>query len=49
MSTQTGQTQTRSQEEIYQESLELSKSSVGIIPFIDYEIQRLEEEAAAFV
>jgi sulfite reductase beta subunit-like hemoprotein len=49
LSTQTGQTQTRSQEEIYQESLELSKSSVGIIPFIDYEIQRLEEEAAAFV
>ena len=36
------------QEGIYQESLELSKTSTGIIPHIDYEIERLEEESAAF-
>jgi sulfite reductase beta subunit-like hemoprotein len=36
------------QEEIYQESLELTKASTGIIPSMDYEIERLEEESAAF-
>ena len=47
-STRTDQPQIKTQEDVYQESLELSKSSLGIIPHIDYEIQRLEEEAAAF-
>jgi sulfite reductase beta subunit-like hemoprotein len=42
-------TQVRTQDEIYQESKELAQTSSGIIPFIDYEIQRLEEESAAFV
>ena len=48
MSTRTQSPQIKSQEDIYRESLELSKSSSGIIPYIDYEVQRLEEEAAAF-
>ena len=48
MSTQTESAKTISQEDIYQESLELAKTSLGIIPHIDYEVQRLEEESAAF-
>ena len=48
MSTRTDQPQIKSNDDIYQESLELSKTSLGIIPHIDYEIQRLEEEMAAF-
>ena len=48
MSTRTELPQSKSNEDIYLESLELSKSSLGIIPHIEYEIQRLEEEAAAF-
>ena len=48
MSTQTVKSPETTQEEIYQESLELSKSSKGIIPHIDYEVVRLEEESAAF-
>ncbi|MDA0264165.1 MAG: nitrite/sulfite reductase [Chloroflexi bacterium] len=47
MTSQTGQTKTV--EAIYDESLELSKNSTSIIPFLDDEIGRLEEEAAAFV
>jgi sulfite reductase beta subunit-like hemoprotein len=45
--TSTGQGKT--QENIHQESLELSKSSTSIIPFMDDEIVRLEEESAKFV
>ncbi len=48
MSTRTENPNIKNQEDIYQESLELSKSSLGIIPHIEYEIERLEEEAAAF-
>ncbi|MCH7737179.1 MAG: nitrite/sulfite reductase [Chloroflexi bacterium] len=45
--TSTGQTVTP--EAIYEESLELSKNSQSIIPFMEDEIVRLEEESAAFV
>ena len=45
--TSTGQAKTL--EAIYEESLELSKSSQSIIPFMEDEIVRLEEESAAFV
>ena len=48
MSTRTENPNIKSQEDIYQESLELAKSSVGIIPHIEYEVEHLEEEAAAF-
>jgi sulfite reductase beta subunit-like hemoprotein len=48
LSTRTENPNIKNQEDIYQESLELSKSSLGIIPHIEYEIERLEEEAAAF-
>jgi sulfite reductase beta subunit-like hemoprotein len=44
--TSTGQGKT--QENIHQESLELSKSSTSIIPFMDEESVRLEEESAKF-
>ena len=39
----------KSLEAIYNESLELSKKSQSIIPFMDDEIGRLEEESAKFV
>ena len=45
--TSTGQGKT--QETIYEESLELSKNTQSIIPFMEDEIVRLEEESAAFV
>ncbi|MDA1129213.1 MAG: nitrite/sulfite reductase [Chloroflexi bacterium] len=45
--TPTGQAKTP--ETTYQESLELSKNSQSIIPFMEDEIVRLEEESAAFV
>jgi len=45
--TSTGQAKT--QEAIYEESLELAKNSHSIIPFMEDEIVRLEEESAAFV
>ena len=47
MTSATGQTKT--QETIYEESLELSKNSQSIIPFMEDEIVRLEEESAKFV
>ena len=47
MSTQTS-SQQRTQEEIYQDSLELSRSSSAIIPFMDEEVVRLEEESEKF-
>jgi sulfite reductase beta subunit-like hemoprotein len=45
--TSTGQAKT--QEAIYEESLELAKNSQSIIPFMEDEIVRLEEESAKFV
>ena len=45
--TSTGQVTT--QETIYEENLELAKNSQSIIPFMEDEIVRLEEESAAFV
>ena len=49
MTSHTSTGQAKTQENIHQESLELSKSSTSIIPFMDDEIVRLEEESAAFV
>lgn len=36
------------QEQIHQESIELSQNSLGIIPFMEDEIQRFEAESASF-
>jgi sulfite reductase beta subunit-like hemoprotein len=49
LSTRTKTVQVRTQEDLYQESKELAQTSSGIIPFMDYEIERLEEESAAYV
>ena len=38
----------RTQEDIHHDSLELARSSEAIIPFMDEEVVRLEEESAAF-
>ena len=48
MGTRTGTDQLTSQEDIHQKSLELAQDSVGIIPHLEYEVERLEEESAAF-
>ena len=48
MGTRTGTHQLTSQEDIHQKSLELAQDSVGIIPHLEYEVERLEEESAAF-
>ena len=47
MSTQTS-SQQRTLEDIHHDSLELAKSSESIIPFMDEEVVRLEEESANF-
>ena len=47
MSTHTS-SQQRTQEDIHQDSLELARSSEAIIPFMDEEVVRLEEESARF-
>ena len=47
MSSQTS-SQQRTLEEIHHDSLELARSSDSIIPFMDEEIVRLEEESASF-
>ena len=44
MTTKTGQ----SQEEIYQESLELASTAPGVIPFLESEVQRFEAESARY-
>ena len=49
MSSQTSGTQTRTLEEIHNDSMELAKASDGIIPFMDEEVGRLEDESAAFM
>ena len=48
-STDPSNAQTKTNEAIYEESLELSKNTQTIIPFMEDEIVRLEEESAAFV
>jgi sulfite reductase beta subunit-like hemoprotein len=48
VSTRTGKTPVIPQEQIHEESMALAKASSSIIPFMDHEIQRLEEEAASF-
>ena len=48
MSTRTGTNQLTSQEKIHQKSLKLAQTSTGIIPHVEHEIERLEEESAAF-
>jgi len=47
LSTQTS-SQQRTLEDIYHDSLELARSSDAIIPFMDEEVVRLEEESANF-
>ena len=47
MSTQTP-SQKRTLEDIHSNSLELARSSAAIIPFMDEEVVRLEEESASF-
>ena len=49
MTSHTSTGQAKTQETIYEESLALSKNSQSIIPFLDDEIVRLEEESAKFV
>ena len=48
-STDPSNAQAKTNEAIYEESLELSKNTQTIIPFMEDEIVRLEEESAAFV
>jgi len=48
LSTRTGNIPVIPQDQMHEESMELAKASSSIIPFMDYEIQRLEEESAAF-
>ena len=48
MSSQTS-SQQRTLEDIHHDSLELARSSESIIPFMDEEVVRLEDESAAFV
>ena len=38
----------QSQEEIYQESLELASTAPGVVPFMESEVQRFEAESASF-
>ena len=49
MTSNTSTGQGKTQETIYGESLELSKDTTSIIPFMEDEIVRLEEESTAFV
>ncbi|NQW21893.1 MAG: nitrite/sulfite reductase [SAR202 cluster bacterium] len=49
MTSQTSTGQGKTLETIYEESLELAKNTQSIIPFMEDEIVRLEEESAAFV
>ena len=48
MARQTQQEQHLSEQELYKESLELSQQGGSIIPYIDDEVDRFEEEAKAF-
>ena len=49
MSSHTSDQQTRTLEDIHHDSLELARSSQAIIPFMEEEVGRLEDESAAFV
>ena len=48
MNTRTGANKLTSQEKIHRKSLELAQTSTGIIPHVEHEIERLEEESAKF-
>ena len=48
MSSGAGRTKSVSQEEIHKDSMELSRSSKGIIPYMEREVKDLEEEIKAF-
>ncbi|MBQ11358.1 MAG: ferredoxin--nitrite reductase [Planctomyces sp.] len=48
MTSSTGGAQTETQEQIHKQSMALAPSATGIIPFMDDEIVRLEEEAKRF-
>ena len=48
MTSNTEKAQQATLEEIHQKSLQLSQSSLGVIPFMEDEIVRLEEESAKF-
>ena len=48
MTSSTGGAQTETQEHIHKQSMALTPSATGIIPFMDDEIVRLEEEAKKF-
>ncbi len=49
MTSNTVNAQQVTQEEVYRESLKLSQSSPGVIPFMEDEIVRLEAESAKFL
>ena len=48
MTSSTGGAQTETQEQIHKQSMALAPSATGIIPFMDDEIVRLEEESQKF-
>ena len=48
MSTRTGNIPVVPQEQVHEESMKLAEASKGIIPFMEYEVQRFEEESASF-
>ena len=48
MSTRTRKIPVVPQEQVHEESMKLAQASNGIIPFMEYEVQRFEEESASF-
>ena len=48
MSTRTRNVPVVPQEQVHEESMKLAEASKGIIPFMEYEVQRFEEESASF-
>ena len=48
MSTRTRNIPVVPQEQVHEESMKLAEASNGIIPFMEYEVQRFEEESASF-
>ena len=48
MSTRTRTVPVVPQEQVHEESMKLAEASKGIIPFMEYEVQRFEEESASF-
>ena len=49
MGTRTRTDQLNSQEDLHKKSMELSQDSLGIIPHVEHEIERLGEESSAFL